>query len=189
MGDEQCIHPSAPTPRGMAAVPSEHQTPLRLRPSHGSKMLAVWLLWLDTLQHKHRSKSRSCCPSSGEGLLGSCGLETHEGSWGCGPLPAPVSVPLGGSAILVKRVTALPLWAFPIIAKRDCHRDESNRQTTSAALQSMRLDSSAGPVQQRQRSPAPPAASAREAFRRPRGAHPARLGSGVCSWPEMGQGL
>lgn len=76
---------------------------------------------------------RSCCHGGGEGLLASRGLETHEGSWGCGPLPAPVSVPMGGSAILVKRVTALPLWAFPIIAKRDCHRDESNRQTTSAA--------------------------------------------------------
>lgn len=186
MGDEQCVHPSAPTPRGMAAVPSEHQTPLRLQPSHGSKMLAVWSPWLDTLQHKHKSKLRSCCHSGGEGLRG---LETHEGSWGCGPLPALVSVPLGGSAILVKRVTALPLWAFPIIAKRDCHRDESNRQTTSAAPQSMRLDSSASPVQQKQRSPAPPAASAREAFRSPWGAHPARLGSGVHSWPEMDQGL
>lgn len=45
---------------------------------------------------------------------------------------APVSLPLGGSALLVKRVTALPLWAFPVITERDCHRDESNRQTPSA---------------------------------------------------------
>lgn len=68
----------------------------------------------------------------------------HKGSWGHGPLPSPVSLPLGGSALLVKRVTALPLWAFPVITERDCHRDESNRQTHLHPVHgtSMRLDSS-----------------------------------------------